>query len=440
MLLNFPVVLACSSFLNPHNILGVSAAADVKEVKRAYRKLALQYHPDVCKTEDGHERFMLLTQAYEMLLGRAEGKADPGHSSSSGWDFHDWYWNFRMQRSWEKQHRHARNGESDEGATSGRPPPPHSHAGYKQPEGRANLRSQLAGLRHRAAVRAQRPASPPPPPRASATSTYGAASSSMASGDSIEFDGVGPQHGGAAASTAREGAPGAAGPAASASQFPFSWTWSWAWSTDDESEDESERQFPAAASPPPSSSSAAEADAGAGAHAGQQAGPGDGRSEDMAVHDGHFATVLRVANHAVPFPGVRAAATNASAQQRTSQDMGKSDGGSKAGTDRANGVQGGSTAYGSELDMEDEPEPEPFSNPFDRHPAAAQYAGAGAGGGGRQGAQQHYQQTRRRFAADSATRESVSHQLAGLRRKASMKVAAQGPADGAGAGSNAGSV
>ncbi len=78
--------------MNPHKVLGVNDNADVKDIKRAYRKLALEYHPDVCKTEEAHHQFITMTQAYELLLGKAEGKADPNHAAASGWDFHDWYW------------------------------------------------------------------------------------------------------------------------------------------------------------------------------------------------------------------------------------------------------------------------------------------------------------------------------------------------------------
>eukprot|EP00792_Barthelona_sp_PAP020_P011127 TRINITY_DN4940_c0_g1_i1.p1 TRINITY_DN4940_c0_g1~~TRINITY_DN4940_c0_g1_i1.p1 ORF type:complete len:503 (+),score=142.97 TRINITY_DN4940_c0_g1_i1:39-1547(+) len=48
-----------------YKILGVSKSADTKEIKRAYRKLARENHPD--KNPDNEEAFMLISEAYEVL-------------------------------------------------------------------------------------------------------------------------------------------------------------------------------------------------------------------------------------------------------------------------------------------------------------------------------------------------------------------------------------
>lgn len=50
-----------------YEILGVSRDADAAAVKRAYRKLAMQYHPDRNREDGAEERFKEVTQAYEIL-------------------------------------------------------------------------------------------------------------------------------------------------------------------------------------------------------------------------------------------------------------------------------------------------------------------------------------------------------------------------------------
>lgn len=51
-----------------YSILGVSRDADQEEIKRAYRRLARRYHPDVNKGDrEAEERFKEITEAYEVL-------------------------------------------------------------------------------------------------------------------------------------------------------------------------------------------------------------------------------------------------------------------------------------------------------------------------------------------------------------------------------------
>lgn len=50
-----------------YSILGVAKTATHDEIKRSYRKLALQYHPDRNKTKEGEAKFKEVTKAYEVL-------------------------------------------------------------------------------------------------------------------------------------------------------------------------------------------------------------------------------------------------------------------------------------------------------------------------------------------------------------------------------------
>lgn len=50
-----------------YEILGVQKTASLDGIKRAYRKLALQYHPDRNKSKEAEVRFKEITKAYEVL-------------------------------------------------------------------------------------------------------------------------------------------------------------------------------------------------------------------------------------------------------------------------------------------------------------------------------------------------------------------------------------
>lgn len=53
---------------NYYDVLGISKDATSEDIKKAYRRLARQLHPDVNPDPDTHERFKEVTNAYEVLI------------------------------------------------------------------------------------------------------------------------------------------------------------------------------------------------------------------------------------------------------------------------------------------------------------------------------------------------------------------------------------
>ena len=54
-------------FKDYYNIMGLERDASQDEIKRAYRKLARKYHPDVSKEADAEARFKELGEANAVL-------------------------------------------------------------------------------------------------------------------------------------------------------------------------------------------------------------------------------------------------------------------------------------------------------------------------------------------------------------------------------------
>ena len=50
-----------------YKVLGVSKDASDDDIKKAYRKLARKYHPDVNKTKEAEEKFKDISEAYDVL-------------------------------------------------------------------------------------------------------------------------------------------------------------------------------------------------------------------------------------------------------------------------------------------------------------------------------------------------------------------------------------
>jgi len=83
-----------------YEVLGVQKGASVDEVKKAYRKLAMEYHPDRNKAADAEEKFKEISEAYAILSDdQKRQKYDQfGHAGMEGYSASDIYNNFDIFR------------------------------------------------------------------------------------------------------------------------------------------------------------------------------------------------------------------------------------------------------------------------------------------------------------------------------------------------------
>jgi curved DNA-binding protein len=86
-----------------YQVMGVPRTASQDDIKRAYRKLARKYHPDVSKEKDAEERFKDLQEAHEVLKDPEKRAAydQLGANWKQGQDFRpppDWGRGFEFSR------------------------------------------------------------------------------------------------------------------------------------------------------------------------------------------------------------------------------------------------------------------------------------------------------------------------------------------------------
>ena len=139
-----------------YDILGVARGADADTVKRAYRKMARKYHPDVSKEKNAEEKFKEVQEAYEVLRDADKRAAfdQLGRDYRSGQQFRpppDWAQRFGQPGG---QRYTDLNGFSDffstlfGGGGGGAGPPPEADAGHLE----ITLEEAFSGARRRVAL------------------------------------------------------------------------------------------------------------------------------------------------------------------------------------------------------------------------------------------------------------------------------------------------
>jgi curved DNA-binding protein len=68
-----------------YKTLGVEKTASKNEIKKAYRRLARKYHPDVSKASDAEARFKDISEAYDVLKDQKK-RAQYDQLGSAGWN------------------------------------------------------------------------------------------------------------------------------------------------------------------------------------------------------------------------------------------------------------------------------------------------------------------------------------------------------------------
>jgi len=58
----------CEDSFNPYQILNVPQTAETQQIRKAYKKLVKEWHPDKNSSPDAEDKFIKIQQAYEACI------------------------------------------------------------------------------------------------------------------------------------------------------------------------------------------------------------------------------------------------------------------------------------------------------------------------------------------------------------------------------------
>ncbi|CAB4272978.1 unnamed protein product [Prunus armeniaca] len=75
------VMVSCvySSVMDPYQTLKIQPGASESEVRKAFRQLALKYHPDVCRGNNCGVQFHQINEAYDIVMSDLRGESTPSN-------------------------------------------------------------------------------------------------------------------------------------------------------------------------------------------------------------------------------------------------------------------------------------------------------------------------------------------------------------------------
>ncbi|KAJ1410021.1 DnaJ domain containing protein [Sesbania bispinosa] len=65
-----------SSVMDPYKTLRIQPGASESEVRKAFRQLALKYHPDVCRGSNCGVQFHQINEAYDIVMANLRGESN----------------------------------------------------------------------------------------------------------------------------------------------------------------------------------------------------------------------------------------------------------------------------------------------------------------------------------------------------------------------------